>query len=139
MKKLLIIPLILLCSCSWSKPDLARESLWLLGHYVDYRQTSSAMEQPEKYSELNPLFGKKPSKGRVNSTMALIGAAHLGVTHILKNKKRRREINGIIEGDNKIRNINAIREKSGLKPLCFGRDPVNIYSQKKEKEKENKT
>ena len=90
MKKLLIIPLILLCSCSWSKPDLARESLWLLGHYVDYRQTSSAMEQPEKYGELNPLFGKKPSKGRVNSTMALIGAAHLGVTHILKNKKRRR-------------------------------------------------
>lgn len=83
MIKLLFI-IILLCSCSWTKAEITKETAWLVLHTVDYSQTRYAMDRPDEFKELNPLLGDHPSKGRLN-TFALLGAIlHPVGTHYLE-------------------------------------------------------
>ena len=90
----LIFTLILLLSSpvyaiDWSKEDTAREVVWQILHVVDWGQTLDIARQPHKYHELNPILGKHPSVGKVNTYMALSAVAHLGISLALPKEYRK--------------------------------------------------
>jgi len=76
---IILLSIFIFTSCATrSKGDEIREATWLVLHAVDYKQTQYAMERPDEFEELNPLLGKHPSEGRLN-TFAIVG----GLFHIL--------------------------------------------------------
>ena len=73
----------------WSKEDTIREITWQVLHVMDWGQTLDIARQPHKYQELNPVLGKHPSVGKVNTYMALSAVAHLGISLALPKEYRK--------------------------------------------------
>ncbi len=67
----------------WSKQDIVLETTWQVIHVLDWGTTLDSQSQPDKYSELNPILGRNPSRGAVNAYMGAGALLHIGVTHML--------------------------------------------------------
>ncbi len=65
---------------SWDRYDSSREIVWLLLRAVDWKQSLTIADHPEKYYEMNPIIGKHPSRDRVNAYMATTTILHLGIS-----------------------------------------------------------
>lgn len=97
MRKRLIFSLILLLTLpnlafawkdDWTKADTTREVAWQVLNAVDWAQTLEIARQPEKYHERNPILGKHPSVGEVNTYMGISAVAHVGISYLLPKKYR---------------------------------------------------
>lgn len=73
---------------AWDKQDIGLEATYLVLHFVDWRQTLSIVDQPDKYHEVNPLLGRHPSRNTVNFYMIGTSLIHVGIVHILPKKWR---------------------------------------------------
>lgn len=91
--KLLIIALLFISSSAfaddWSKADVARETVLLVIHAVDWGQTRNIAKNPSQYAELNPFLGVHPSVSRVDNYFVLTGLAHVGISHVLPSEWRK--------------------------------------------------
>ncbi len=71
--KLIIITLcFLLTSCAggnWTKADTVREVAVFTLHTIDWGQTRTIAKNPDRYYEINPILGKHPSIGKVDTYM----------------------------------------------------------------------
>lgn len=88
---LLIISILLLTACAhdpWTKAEKAKETAWLALHAVDHKQTQYAMDRPNEYKELNPILGKHPSKGRINTFMLTTAIGHFLITNYIPKEHR---------------------------------------------------
>jgi hypothetical protein len=55
---------------------------------IDWGQTLNIADHPEKWSETNPIFGKHPSRGKVNTYFASVLVLHPLVSAVLQKKYR---------------------------------------------------
>ena len=104
MKRILIIFLILFCSCifiksaqawqlidwekfekktGWNQEEVLLEGMIAGLHIADWIQTLKLSRNLGEYYERNPVIGKHPSKGRVNTCMGLFLAGKIIVPHYL--------------------------------------------------------
>ena len=89
MFKLCFILIFLSTPCyAWDKGDTVREVVWQGLHIVDWGQTLEIARHPDKFNEMNPLMGKHPSVGRVNTYMGLSAMGHLIISYVLPDKYR---------------------------------------------------
>lgn len=83
---LLLSLLLILVTCSgcahdpWSKPDIAREALYIGVSVVDMGQTLDIKNHPE-LRETNPLLGDHPSDGRIKTFFVTTRVLHIMAVH----------------------------------------------------------
>ncbi len=73
----------------WSKTDIGLQAAATALMVVDWGQTLKAASQTDKYCEMNPILGKHPSRGRVNTYFATAIIGHAAISHILPQDYRR--------------------------------------------------
>lgn len=99
-------------SQEWTTRDTAYEAAYLTLLAADWAQTLKIVESQQQspfvnssnargnihttssyeapvYQEMNPLLGRTPSRGRVNTTIALTAIGHVAVARMLSPKYRR--------------------------------------------------
>ena len=76
---------------AWDWSDTAMESLYLAAHVADWGQTRDIAQQcgSGTYAETNPIIGRCPSVGRVNTYFFTTALIHAGVATMLPKKYRR--------------------------------------------------
>ncbi len=76
---------------AWDWDDTAMESLYMAAHIADWGQTRDIAQQcgEGSYAETNPIIGRCPSIGRVNSYFFATALLHAGVAKMLPKKYRR--------------------------------------------------
>lgn len=83
------IVFVCLCGCGgWSKADTYRQSGVALMLTVDWAQTRKIAQNPDKYSEMNPVLGSHPSTGEVDAYFLTCAVAHTTVAMALPPKYR---------------------------------------------------
>ena len=50
----------------WTTTQKLGYGALILGHQLDWAQTRTAMRQPHRFQEMNPLLGSHPSTGRID-------------------------------------------------------------------------
>ena len=67
----------------WSTADTYRQSgvVALMG--IDWAQTRKIAQNPDKYSEMNPVLGSHPSTEKVDAYFLTCAAAHTVVSMVL--------------------------------------------------------
>jgi hypothetical protein len=63
-------------STEWSDANKVLEALYLIPHYLDWKQTRWGSRHPDQFEERNPILGNSPSQGKVD--------AYFAITPILK-------------------------------------------------------
>ena len=100
----LIITCLLLVSCAGYRPEpltkwqIAGEAAWLTLHTIDWGQTLTIADNPDKHSERNPILGEHPSRGSVNLYMGAWWIAHPIITYLLPSDWRKYWIGGSLIG-----------------------------------------
>lgn len=92
-KVLMVITVILLMGCSssswtWTKQNTALEVVATGLHVADWMQTRYIAAHPDRFYEINPLIGKHPSDGQVNTYFALSHAGAMLATVLMPNPYR---------------------------------------------------
>ncbi len=72
----------------WTKGDTARQLTYATLHAMDWSQSLHIARNPDQYQEANPLLGKHPTVGRVNSYMATSLLVHTSIAYALPKKYR---------------------------------------------------
>lgn len=81
---ILIFLLLMPCTASaWDTTDIVLESTWQVLHIIDWQQTLSIARNPNEWYELNPILGKHPSVGNVNTYMFCSAIGHGIVSHYI--------------------------------------------------------
>lgn len=68
--------------------DLYRELAFQALLIADWKQTRQIAREPDRYFERNPILGKHPSVGRVNTYMVAAGVLHWVIAANLSPKWR---------------------------------------------------
>ncbi|MEK7593512.1 MAG: hypothetical protein AAB464_02245 [Patescibacteria group bacterium] len=72
----------------WTNKDTAREVVYSALHIADWGQTRYIAKNPQKFYERNPLLGKHPSVGKVDTYFFGGLVAHAAISYILPPKYR---------------------------------------------------
>ena len=67
----------------WTRADTYREVAYVIITTADWSQTLQSADHPEKWTEMNPILGKHPSRSRVNTLIPLGMVLHAGIAYIL--------------------------------------------------------
>lgn len=93
IKSIFIILIFLLPSLvyagSWDKTDTILEVTWQGLHQIDWAQTRYIAKNPDKLYERNPIMGRHPSIGKVNTYMGISAIVHPIVSYILPKPYKR--------------------------------------------------
>lgn len=96
MKRIVtILCLSFLIGCSavqvdpWAKADMVREVVYLGVKAIDYGQTMTIANNPDKYYEYNPILGDHPSPEWVTSYFISTAVAHFAIAYVLPSKYRK--------------------------------------------------
>jgi len=73
----------------WMREDTYRELAWTALLAVDYMQTRTIVQNPDKYFEYNPIIGKHPSQKNVDIYMASCAIIHPVISYYLPPKYRK--------------------------------------------------
>lgn len=78
-------------NAEWDWSDTAVESMYFAAHITDWGQTRDIARQCGEglYAETNPIIGRCPSIGRVNTYFFATALLHAGIATILPKKYRR--------------------------------------------------
>ena len=68
---------------AWTWGDTVLQTIYTTFHVMDWSQTLHIARNPQKFTEANPILGKHPSEGRVNSYFALTLLGHTGISYLL--------------------------------------------------------
>ncbi len=68
--------------------DMVLQGAWLGLHVVDFMQTHDIVRNPDKFHEQNPILGKHPSTGNVNTFFLASAVIHTGIVWALPQKQR---------------------------------------------------
>lgn len=91
----LILAVLFLSSCAgkwgadWSQADTNRQIGYTVLHMADWSQTRYIARHPKEYHEVNPVLGRHPSVGKVNTYFAVTGLANIWVSGALSPKYRK--------------------------------------------------
>ena len=89
----LLVALILCSSLAHAEPMTRTDNLWeaayQVAQFVDWSQTRTIAQHPDRFMEYNPLLGRSPSIGRVDSWMAAGMVSHYIVSRSLNRRWRR--------------------------------------------------
>ena len=93
MKPLFVLlTMLLIVSCAGRKPltksQWVGEAAWQAIHVLDWGQTLSIADNPDEYHELNPLIGRHPSRGKVNTYMLASALIHPLITYAIPTEYR---------------------------------------------------
>ena len=80
MKKILIICVIFISGCSWSKSDIAWGVASTLATGADFYTTSQMLENPTNH-EMNPILGEHPSNSEIFMVLATGQIIVLTIAH----------------------------------------------------------
>ena len=72
--KAVTLALILWCgsACAqWTDQQRALSAIYMTAHAIDWGQTRRIAQEPQHWSELNPVLGRKPKLSRVNAYFLL--------------------------------------------------------------------
>lgn len=86
MKIVLMILFLALTSpahADWTKTDTAFQVGYSILHVIDWGTTRDIAKNPNKFHELNPILGKHPSVGEVDTYMTLSLIGHTVVSSLL--------------------------------------------------------
>lgn len=72
----------------WTKADTLREVSWQVLHIVDWGQTRHIAKNPDQFYEINPILGRHPSVGEVDTYMITGAVIHTAVSVVLPQKYR---------------------------------------------------
>ena len=86
---LLLIPIQVDAFDEWTKKDTNYQLTYAVFHIVDWGQTRTIAKNSNKYSELNPILGKHPSIGKVNTYFLTTLVGHTAISYMLPKKYRR--------------------------------------------------
>lgn len=92
MKYLIILALSLAISQNinakeWTTEHTKWETAYLITHIIDWGQTLEITQNP-KYTELNPIIGKYPTRGKVNKYFLTTAIGHYLVSkHLTSNRE----------------------------------------------------
>lgn len=95
MKYILIIALILVSACpvegqsSWTTTDTMLEGTWIILHILDWGQTLDIARNPHRFYEINPILGRHPSVGKVDTYMLLSTIIHPIISYHLPQPYRK--------------------------------------------------
>ena len=67
----------------WRKGEIGLQALSTSLQIIDWGQTLDIADKPDRYWELNPIVGKHPSRGRVNTYFALSIVSNIVTSHFL--------------------------------------------------------
>jgi len=73
---------------AWTVEDTAREAFFQTLLTVDCAQTRYGASHPRQFEERNPILGKHPSKGRINTICLGVGAGHYFISRWLSRETR---------------------------------------------------
>ena len=73
----------------WTKDQILLQGVSTTLNIIDWGQTLDIADNHDKYYEINPIIGKHPSRGRVNTYFTLATLIKIGITHILPSKWRK--------------------------------------------------
>ena len=89
----LLFALILFSSIAVAEPMTRTDNAWEIAYqvaqFVDWSQTRTIAQHPDRFMEYNPLLGRSPSIGRVDSWMAAGMVSHYIVSRSLNRRWRR--------------------------------------------------
>lgn len=86
---LLFFPLQANAFDKWTKTDTGLQVTYGVLHIIDWGQTLDIARNPDKFYEMNPLLGKHPSIGKVNTYFIGTLIGHTAIAYILPSKYRR--------------------------------------------------
>ena len=93
MIKSLTILLTLLASVAVAEPMSRTDNAWEIAYQamqvIDWSQTRTIAQHPDRFLEYNPLIGRHPSIGRVDTWMATGMVSHYVVSRSLNRRWRR--------------------------------------------------
>ena len=76
-------------NAEWTATDTAFQLAYTTLHVVDWGQTLDIAKNPDKWHETNPILGKHPSIGRVNTYFITTLIGHTFISYILPKNYRR--------------------------------------------------
>jgi len=85
----------------WSTTELSLLAAYQVARFVDWRQTLNIAEQRNPdgsyaWHETNPLLGRHPSVGRVNTHYAISAIGVAALAHYLPNRYRKPFLTGAV-------------------------------------------
>ena len=87
MKKFMVVVILLVATIGyadeWTKQDTYRELAFIGLLAVDYLQTRTIVQNPDKYFEYNPIVGKHPTQQTVDIYMASCAIIHPIISYLL--------------------------------------------------------
>ena len=87
MKKFMVVVILLVATTGyagdWTKQDTYRELAFIGLLAVDYLQTRTIVQNPDKYFEYNSIMGKHPSQQTVDIYMASVAIIHPIISYLL--------------------------------------------------------
>ena len=90
MKKFMVVVILLVATVGyadeWTKQDTYRELAFIGLLAVDYLQTRTIVQNPDKYFEYNPIMGKHPNQQTVDIYMASVAIIHPIISYLLPPK-----------------------------------------------------
>ncbi len=94
---ILLFPLSINAADKWTQTEIGLQALSTGLQIIDWGTTLDMADRyDEGYYELNPILGKYPSKGNVNTYFAISIACNILVSHFLSNDKRKWWLSGRI-------------------------------------------
>ncbi len=94
---ILLFPLSINAADKWTKTEIGLQALSTGLQIIDWGTTlDAAGRYDEGYYELNPILGKYPSKGNVNTYFAISIASNILLSHFLSNDRRKWWLSGRI-------------------------------------------
>ena len=93
MSKWMITGLLFCVSVATAEPMSRTDNAWEIAYQVmqvvDWSQTRTIAQHPDRFMEYNPLIGRHPSIGRVDTWMAVGMVSHYVVSRSLNRRWRR--------------------------------------------------
>ena len=87
MKKVMVVVILLVATIGyadeWTKQDTYRELAFIGLLAVDYLQTRTIVQTPDKYFEYNSVMGKHPNQQTVDIYMASVAIIHPIISYLL--------------------------------------------------------
>jgi len=93
MKKVMVVVILLVATVGyagdWTKEDTYREIAFTGLLTIDYLQTRTIVNNPDKYFERNPIESRHPSQKSVDIYMASCAILHPVVSYLLPQKSEK--------------------------------------------------
>jgi len=86
---IICLPISAQAADKWTKAEIGLQTLSTSLQIIDWGQTLDIADKPDQYSEINPIVGEHPSRGRVNTYFAVSVLSNILIAHLLPSTWRK--------------------------------------------------